>query len=171
LIFSSIFGSQASITCKSKSASIESSKVEVKASISSGGKSRINQIVSFIKYSLHLKLFFSVASTHIFQTEVQSVANSLSSAKTHFFVREFVKVANQPTSIANKSQPEVTFQNNLNAKEIILAKCQTISNNHKNTEIIISNTFTSKNIGTSAIFGKFQNLYGIYPFQKTGKYS
>jgi len=92
LIFSSIFGSQASITCKSKSASIESSKVEVKASISSGGKSRINQIVSFIKYSLHLKLFFSVASTHIFQTEVQSVANSLSSAKTHFFVREFVKV-------------------------------------------------------------------------------
>ena len=36
-------------------------------------------------------------------------------------------------------------------------------------KVLAGNTFTSKNIGTSTIFGKFQNLYGIYPFQKIGK--
>jgi len=53
-IFSSIFGSEASITCNSISDSIESSSVEEKASISFGGKSLINQIVSFIRISCGL---------------------------------------------------------------------------------------------------------------------
>ncbi|EFK95431.1 hypothetical protein LDC_2581, partial [sediment metagenome] len=45
------FGSLQSTTCNNISLSIESSKVDLKASISFGGNSLINQIVSFISIS------------------------------------------------------------------------------------------------------------------------
>jgi len=51
-ILISTFGSEQSTTCNKIFDSIESSKVDLNASISFGGSSRINQIVSFIKTSL-----------------------------------------------------------------------------------------------------------------------
>ncbi|MDP2395544.1 MAG: hypothetical protein Q8M44_01185, partial [bacterium] len=60
--FTSIFGSLASTTCNNISDSIESSSVDLKASISLGGNSLINQIVSFINTSLGA-IYFPVASS------------------------------------------------------------------------------------------------------------
>jgi hypothetical protein len=62
LIFISSLLSEVSITCKSKSDSIESSKVDLKASISFGGNSLINQIVSFTKTSFG-GIYFPVSSS------------------------------------------------------------------------------------------------------------
>jgi hypothetical protein len=50
-IFISTFGSDASTTCSNKFDSIESSRVDLNASISFGGNSLINHIVSFISTS------------------------------------------------------------------------------------------------------------------------
>jgi hypothetical protein len=52
-IFSSILGSEESTKCINKSDSILSSKVDEKALIKFGGKSFINQIVSFNNISFH----------------------------------------------------------------------------------------------------------------------
>jgi hypothetical protein len=89
LILLSIFGSFASITCNKTSDSTESSRVDENASISLGGNSLMNQIVSFISISFHLQ---STVGNHIFQTLVQRVANNLSSANTHFLVSALVSV-------------------------------------------------------------------------------
>jgi hypothetical protein len=61
-----------------------------KASISFGGRSRINQIVSFNRTSFQIHFSGSVKRNN-FHTFVQSVAKSLFSAKTHFLVRAFNK--------------------------------------------------------------------------------
>jgi len=68
---------------------MESSSVLEKASMSCGGSSRINPIVSLIRKFFH---FPSSVGNHIVPTLVPRVAKSLSSASTHFFVREFVSV-------------------------------------------------------------------------------
>jgi len=95
-IFISNFLSEQSITCNNISDSIESSSVDLNASINFGGNSLINQIVSFINTSfggIYTQVFSSYeASTNIFHTLVQRVANSLSSANTHFLVSAFVRV-------------------------------------------------------------------------------
>ena len=83
--------SEASITWKSKSDSILSSKVDLKALISAGGRSRINQIVSLIRISLPRPVSGSVI-IYNFPTFVQSVAKSLSSASAHFLVSALSKV-------------------------------------------------------------------------------
>lgn len=88
LILSSRFGSFASITCKRRSDSIESSRVDLNASIRSGGRSRMNQIVSQMRISCPLS---SPVATHILPTDVPSVAKSLFSERTHFFVRAFAR--------------------------------------------------------------------------------
>ena len=74
--------------CSRNLLSILSSKVLEKASISFGGRSRINQIVSFKSTSFQIHFSGSV-NTYIFPTFVQSVAKSLFSASTHFFVIAF----------------------------------------------------------------------------------
>jgi hypothetical protein len=69
--------------------------VEANASTKFGGKSLINQIVSFINISngFWYSGFFSSNSLKIvnFQTLVPSVAKSLSSLKTHFQVKVFIR--------------------------------------------------------------------------------
>ena len=75
--------------------SIESSRVLAKASTSSGGRSRINHIVSENSISVPFAYSHSVCTSgaiHIFPTLVPSVAKSLSSESTHLFVRAFRSV-------------------------------------------------------------------------------
>jgi len=74
--------------CNRNLLSILSSKVLEKASISFGGRSRINQIVSFNKTSFQIHFSGSV-KTYILPTFVHKVAKSLFSARTHFFVIAF----------------------------------------------------------------------------------
>jgi len=64
-----------------------SSSVEENALMSLGGRSLINQIVSFkrISFPVHCSGFFI---SHIFPTLVHSVAKSLFAAKTHLLVSE-----------------------------------------------------------------------------------
>lgn len=64
-----------------------SSSVDENALISLGGRSLMNQIVSFrsISFPVHCSGSFII---HIFPTLVQSVAKSLFSASTHLLVRE-----------------------------------------------------------------------------------
>ena len=90
-IFSLIHGSHASTTWRRRSASMESSSVDRKAAISSGGRSRINPIVSLISTSSHIQSSSS-AGIYILPTFVPSVAKSLFSASTHFFVSAFMSV-------------------------------------------------------------------------------
>jgi hypothetical protein len=65
-----------------------SSSVDAKALISLGGKSLINQIVSFKSISFHIHFSLSV-KRNIFQILVQSVAKSLFSARIFFLVNKF----------------------------------------------------------------------------------
>lgn len=87
-ILSDTKGSEASIICSKNLFSMLSSKVLEKASINFGGRSRINQIVSFKSTSFQIHFSASV-NTYIFPTFVPSVAKSLFSARTHFFVIAF----------------------------------------------------------------------------------
>ncbi len=88
-IFRSISASPASITCKIRSDSMESSRVEEKAAINSGGRSRINPMVSFTRNSYPLQ---ASSGTNTFPTDVPSVAKSLSSASTPLWVRAVKRV-------------------------------------------------------------------------------
>jgi hypothetical protein len=74
--------------CSKNLLSILSSRVEEKASINFGGRSRINHIVSFNNISFQIHFSISV-NKNIFHTFVHNVAKSLFSASTHFFVRVF----------------------------------------------------------------------------------
>ena len=90
-IFSTMHESAASTTWNIRSDSMESSRVDPNAAIRSGGRSRINPIVSFRSIFFHNTfskdaLSQILESIHTFHTEVPRVAKSLSSASTHFFV-------------------------------------------------------------------------------------
>jgi hypothetical protein len=54
------------------------------------------------------------------------------------FIRVILSADTAQINIANNIPPDVTFQNNLNEREISFARCHTISSTHKNNEIIIS---------------------------------
>jgi hypothetical protein len=95
--FSSINGSEISIVWNKISDSILSSSVDLKAFIKEGGRSCINQTVSFKRIFLHIDQLHCCQlinpSSYGFKnsspTDVPNVANNLSSAKTHFFVKAF----------------------------------------------------------------------------------
>ncbi len=94
-IFSSYHGSHASMTCRRISLSIESSRVDVKAAMRSGGRSRINPIVSLRRISIPWTSWYQELSSfphresesQSLPTLVPRVAKSLSSASTHLCVR------------------------------------------------------------------------------------